>query len=160
MTTLNTDQNLALIVAPGAPAVAADQELALLVEQRLVPQTIFTRVDQTCALLVVRSGGFTFVFQSPSGTPLAGGTATFRINVDAATTSYPYVQVCAGRLVSVVLDASGACTVNLIPNDQLTGDGRGVSTVYLVKAYTSTGLLALSGQAQISTGESSPIFVS
>jgi hypothetical protein len=40
MTTVNVDQELALIVAPGAPAVAVDQELALIVEQRLVPQII------------------------------------------------------------------------------------------------------------------------
>lgn len=51
-TDLRIDQELALVIASGSPAVASDQLLVLAVEQRLVPATISTYCDQLLALLV------------------------------------------------------------------------------------------------------------
>ena len=66
MTTLNTDQLLGLVVAPGSPSVAVDQLLVLQVQQRLVPEIIYTRVDQLLTLLVERRGPSGALSASPS----------------------------------------------------------------------------------------------
>ncbi len=72
-------------------------------------------------------------FQSANGTLLALGYLTFRLNSDGSSG----VQVAAGRLVTVPLDANGniAGTVALWTNDTLTPAG----TTYDIRAYTAAG---------------------
>ena len=72
-------------------------------------------------------------WQDSLGNPLALGYLTFRLNTDG----HSGVQVAAGRLVKVPLDAFGniAGTVSLWTNDSLTPAG----TVYDIRAYTAKG---------------------
>jgi len=72
-------------------------------------------------------------WQDSLGNPLALGYLTFRLNTDGQSG----VQVAAGRLVTVPLDASGniAGTVLLWTNDTLSPAG----TTYDIRAYTASG---------------------
>ncbi len=72
-------------------------------------------------------------WQDSLGNPLALGYLTFRLVTDGSSG----VQVAAGRLVTVPLDANGdiAGTVALWTNASLSPTG----TTYDVRAYTATG---------------------
>lgn len=72
-------------------------------------------------------------WQDCSGKLLALGYLTFRLNTDGQSG----VQVCAGRLIRVPLDAFGniAGTVELWPNADLSPAG----TTYAITAYTAEG---------------------
>jgi hypothetical protein len=72
-------------------------------------------------------------WQDSLGNPLALGYLTFRLNTDGSSG----VQVAAGRLVTVPLDANGniSGTVSLWTNDSLTP----TDTSYSVIAYTANG---------------------
>ncbi len=73
-------------------------------------------------------------FQDPSGTPLALGSVTFRLQVDISTFANSGPQVSAGRVVTAALDSSGSCTVLLWPNNLLAP-----ASIYFVTAYTAQG---------------------
>jgi hypothetical protein len=72
-------------------------------------------------------------WQDLSGKPLVSGYLTFRLNTDGQSG----VQVVAGRLMTVPLDANGniSGTVLLWPNDQIVPAG----TSYDVRAYSAAG---------------------
>lgn len=75
---VNADQLLALLIASGSPSVAIDQTVALLLEQRLVPQTIYNRVDQMLALIVERRG-LHIVLTASATTALGNGAVQVTI---------------------------------------------------------------------------------
>jgi hypothetical protein len=77
----------------------------------------------------------TFVYQDPSGAPIAGGTVTFLLSYDLSTATSGGVQVSAGRKVSATLDGNGSCTVTLYRTDILSPAG----AVYDVRVYTAKG---------------------
>lgn len=72
-------------------------------------------------------------WQDLAGNPLALGYLTFRLNTDMETSG---VQIAAGRLVTVPLDANGSIsgTVLLAVNTE--------STTYDIRAYTAAGQFA------------------
>jgi hypothetical protein len=72
-------------------------------------------------------------WQDSAGNPLALGYLTFRLNTDGQSG----VQVAAGRLVTVPLDASGniAGTVLLWTNAGMVPAG----TTYDIRAYSAAG---------------------
>lgn len=86
-------------------------------------------------------------FQDAAGNPLNGGSVTFRLSTDAVASG---TQVSAPILTSAVLDANGniSGTVNIWPNDQLNP----TTTVYRIKVYTVTGLLAWQSENTIPSG--------
>jgi hypothetical protein len=73
-------------------------------------------------------------WQDSLGNPLALGYLTFRLNTDGQAG----VQIVAGRLVTIPLDASGNIdgVVTLWTNDSLVPAG----TTYSIIAYTAQGL--------------------
>ena len=75
-------------------------------------------------------------WQDSLGNPLALGYLTFRLTTDGQSG----VQVVAGRLVTVPLDATGniAGTVLLWTNDSISPAG----TTYAITAYTAQGQIA------------------
>lgn len=90
---------------------------------------------------------YTLTFQDPSGQPLAGGSVTLRLNVDASTNGASGPQITAGRLVSAVLDDTGSAIVTIWPNDQLFP----TDTIYFVTAYTALGEPVWRGQLSFTT---------
>jgi hypothetical protein len=84
----------------------------------------------------------TLKFQDPAGNPLNGGSVTLRLSVDGSTAISNGVQIAAGRTITATLDSTGAATIGLWPNAQLSPAG----TVYFVDAYTKLGEPAWSGQ--------------
>jgi len=145
MTAINLDQQLGLIVAPGSPSVAVDQSLALIVEQRLVPQIIFNYIDQQLALIVERRTNTSFTFLDPAGNPVANGTLELRLNVDASANGK---QVSAGRRIVASLDITGSCNLNLWTNDVLSPSG----TCYRGEVKTAQGLPVWKAHFTIATG--------
>lgn len=145
MTSINVDQQLGLIVAPGSPAVAVDQFLALIVEQRLSPQTIFNYFDQQLALIVERRTNTSFTFMDSTGNPLANGTLELRLNADASANGS---QISGERTVVAVLDITGSCNLNLWTNDVLLPAG----TCYQGTAKTAQGQPVWRRQFTVTTG--------
>ena len=139
------DQSLGLIVAPSSPAVATDQFLALIVEQRLSPQIIFNYLDQQLALIVERRTNTSFTFLDPSGAPVANGTLELRLSQDASANGK---QVTAKCMVVATLDITGSCNLNLWTNDILLPSG----TCYRGEVKTSQGLPVWKAQFTIATG--------
>jgi hypothetical protein len=104
---VNVDQMLALLLASGSPSVAVDQTLALLVEQRLQPQTIYNRVDQMLAMIVERRGISGVLTVNSSLVP-GNGSAQATIT---ATISNPNGTPVVGVLVSVAQNGSSTISV-------------------------------------------------
>ena len=75
---VDVDQMLALVIASGSPSVASDQLLALLIEQRLQPQTIYNRVDQMLAMVIERRG-LHIVLSTSATTVLGNGVVQVTI---------------------------------------------------------------------------------
>jgi hypothetical protein len=143
MTTLNVDQELALVVAPGSPKVAVDQNLALIVEQRLVPKIIFNRADQLLALIVeIRSSPIVEIvggaFQDIQGNPIAFGVLEIQLSASEAWVGNKQIDL---EKTLVTLDASG----NIPPgrlfvysNDP--GVLQPAGSYYSVGVFTATGV--------------------
>lgn len=87
-------------------------------------------------------------FQDCAGNPLAAGYVTFQLSTDGSASS-PNLQVSAGMIVKADLDTNGSIsgTVYLWPNDQLTP-----TTVYLVKAYTASGVCCWESENVVPSG--------
>lgn len=75
---INVDQTVAMVIASGSPSAAVDQTVALLIEQRLQPQIIYTQVDQTLAL-VIHKRGLSVVLTASAATALGNGAAQVTI---------------------------------------------------------------------------------
>jgi hypothetical protein len=88
---------------------------------------------------------YTFLFQAPSGAPLALGSVRFRLNTDASTATAGGVQIAAQRIVTAALDSSGEATVSLWANTDLSPAG----TVYVIQAFTAEGELVWQGEATL-----------
>ncbi len=140
MTAINVDQELGLIVAPGSPSVAVDQALALLIERRLVPATIYNYIDQQLALLVVKRiidlvqlvGG---AYQDFLGNPLANGYLVLRLSHDGQSATPN--QVVAGLTQRITLNSSGQISpaVAIYSNTGLLP----ANSFYLVRVYAADG---------------------
>jgi len=147
MTTVNVDQELALIVAPGAPAVAVDQELALIVEQRLVPQIISNYVDQQLALIVekrvvdliqlVGGGHCDFL-----GNPLANGYLMMKISnpVETYTVGNEVVEGSDIRF-KINLDSNGNVS-HTPPQYVFSTSSLTPTCTYTVQAFAADGTTA------------------
>lgn len=85
--------------------------------------------------------------QTAAGAPLALGYLKMRLNTDATTI---IDQVCAGRVLTIPLDASGNIlgTIEVWPNDQLSPSG----TVYVTTAYDQRGQSCWSSDLSIPSG--------
>ena len=83
-------------------------------------------------------------FQSASGAPLAFGYATFRLSVDAMADD---VQISAGRIIRLPLDANGNLSGYIWPNDQMEPN----NTVYIARAYTAQGQFVWESQLYITS---------
>lgn len=106
-TNVNVDQELALVVAPGSPKVASDQALAMIIEQRLSPQVIYTRCDQLVGLVVLR--------RSPTGSLAASPLTLVGNGVAQATITATVVDSSSGAPVSgvtVTLNQNGHSTIS------------------------------------------------
>jgi hypothetical protein len=84
----------------------------------------------------------TLTFQDPSGAPLAGGQVRLRLNFDISQGISTDPQVAAGLEVTGTLDNNGSVTLLLWSTSQLQPSG----AVYFVRAFTSKGQPAYSGQ--------------
>lgn len=137
---VSMDQQLGLVIAPGSPAVAADQMLTLIVEQRLNPQTIYTYVDQMLSLIVERRNPRTALtgghFQGADGRPLAGGYLIVKLSADCQS---PDGQVVAGVGVTVPLGNDGNVSGAFALWATSLLDAGGDSVFYAVTAYTAEG---------------------
>jgi hypothetical protein len=149
MTSINLDQQLGLIVAPGAPTVAEDQSLALIVEQRLQPQTIFTYIDQLLALIVAHRivdlvelvGGS---YQDFLGNPLANGYLLMNINTPSEVyTNGDEVIEGSDLRFKITLDSNGNCVSGqrVFSTDVLTPVCQ-----YSVQAFAADGTTASTPQ--------------
>jgi hypothetical protein len=89
-------------------------------------------------------------FQDCSGSPLAAGYITFRLNTDASTAVSSGIQISAGILTKATLDSNGSIsgTIYLWPNDQLFP----TNTVYIIRAYTNSGELGWKSENVIPSG--------
>lgn len=90
-------------------------------------------------MVIITGGGF----QDSEGNPLANGYLVMSLNVDASTGTK---QVSSAKQIRVPLDSNGnvSGTVNVWANDELTPN----TTFYVVKGYTSAGLLVWGPQFQ------------
>lgn len=84
-------------------------------------------------------------FQDPSGSPLANGKATFRLQFDISDAVASGPQVAAGRLVTADLDSNGTCSVLLWAND----DASPANSIYFVTAYSSGGAPVWEGELTV-----------
>ena len=89
-------------------------------------------------------------FQDPFGNPLAGGTMTMRLNTDATANSPTGPQVCAGKIISVPLGATGSVVgaVEVWPNADLLPN----NTVYKVVVFSASGQRAWASEQVIPVG--------
>lgn len=95
-------------------------------------------------------------FADSSGNPVANGSMTLRLNVDANIASGG--QVCAGITTTVPLDASGnvSGSVSVWPNDQLVPINTNLTSYYIVNVYTALGQLVYGPQFQQVLSSPSP----
>lgn len=89
----------------------------------------------------------TFTFQDPSGSPIAGGTVTARLQFDISAATAGGPQVSAGITDSTVLDSNGSATLMLWPNDVTFP----ANSIYFIKCFTALGLLAWSGELTVTS---------
>jgi hypothetical protein len=151
MTAVNLDQELGLIVAPGAPAVAEDQSLALIVEQRLVPKIIYNYTDQLLALIITKrlidlvqliGGGY----QDFLGNPLAFGY--LKMNISNPVEIYTVgTEVIEGSDIHfrINLDGNGNVISNP-PQNVLSTSSLKPACTYTVTAYKADGTTASAPQ--------------
>jgi hypothetical protein len=132
------DQDLLVLVDSGVPHAAVDQDLAVLVTQRLVPALIHLGIDQDLMVLIEKLGtsrvNITGTFQDAAGNPIAFGTLAIRLSTDA--TSVDGSQVDDQEIV-ITLDANGDIYgLRLFPNSLLTS---GTPPVYIARVFTASG---------------------
>jgi hypothetical protein len=75
----------------------------------------------------------TETFGDPAGRPIADGTLVLNLTTDAVSSDGS--QVCAGREVTIPLDANGTAALTIYPNDKLLPIG----TTYFAKVFTAKG---------------------
>jgi hypothetical protein len=133
----NDQDLLVLIDANVTPNLCVDQDLTVLVTQRLVPALINLDCDQDLVILIVKRSGRVSVtghWEDPAGNPIAGGTLSIRLNTDVSS-STDLAQVSA-QAVSIILDANGSVSTSLYPNSLLSA---GETTYYEMRVSTAAG---------------------
>lgn len=163
-TSINVDQELALILAPGAPSVAEDQALGLIVEQRLVPQIISNYIDQQLALIVEQrianlvqliSGGY----QNAAGIPISYGYLEIGISpqsppASAFTIGDEIVERGDIRF-RVTLDVNG----NVVAGQYVYAGANAAPTFsYQINVFAQDGTLVSGAPQIISVPNSSPYY--
>jgi hypothetical protein len=139
------DQDLVFQVTRGQPSAKADQDLVVVVAQRLVPAIITTQCDQDLVFQIAQrivplveliGGGY----QNFLGTPLADGYLVMNIqpNLEVYTAGEEILE--GGISFRINLDANGNCLPGqkVFSNSVLNPSG----SVYQVRAFAADGTTA------------------
>lgn len=155
---LYNDQDLLVLVDSGTPNLAVDQDLAVLVTQRLVPALIHLDVNQDLMILVQRLSYSVNVnghWEDAGGNPIANGTLYIRLNTDALIPNTN--SQLDTRWRGTTLDANGniPAGLRLFPNSLLVAD---YTTFYEGRVDTAQGLNCWSGQFIVTTADPFTIY--
>jgi hypothetical protein len=142
------DQDLVLQVVQGNPSAQADQDLLVLVAQRLVPAIITTQCDQDLVIVVAQriiplvqliGGGYSDFL----GNPLANGYLVMKIepNLEVYTAGEEILE--GGISFRIKLDANGDCLpAQYVFSNSVLNPG----SVYRVRAFAADGTTASAPQ--------------
>jgi hypothetical protein len=141
------DQDLVFQVVKGTPAANADQDLVILVAQRLVPATIIASVDQDLVFRVVKrivdlvqlvGGGY----QDFLGHPLAKGYLMMKINNPVETYTVG-TEVVEGDDISFKINLDSNGNVSTSPAQYVFSTSSLIPACqYVVTAYAADGATA------------------
>jgi hypothetical protein len=169
MTTVNNDQQLGLVLAPGSPNVNVDQELAVIlagafpakvnVDQQLAivlansTPTTKVFIDQQLAIIVEQrltpqncfQTVITGTFTDANNAPLSNGTVTFQLNHSAVS--------CAGQITTQIISITLDNTGSIPANTSIWSTGALSTSIdtlyYTMKVYRSNGQLVSQEELKI-----------